>query len=93
MLDKKELTALLRKATYEELKEANSLVISMLRGMDTKRAHTALQNFNIGDEVQFSASRGRIITGTIEKLNLKSASVKTANGGWRVSPSFLRKLS
>jgi hypothetical protein len=42
--------------------------------------------------VEFNAEDGRTIAGTVARLNQKTATVITAVGRWRISPSFLRPV-
>jgi hypothetical protein len=43
--------------------------------------------------VEFALDDGRTITGTVARLNQKTATVVTAAGRWRVSPALLRPVS
>jgi hypothetical protein len=40
--------------------------------------------------VEFDTDDGRTVTGTIARLNQRTATVVTASGRWRVSPGLLR---
>jgi hypothetical protein len=39
---------------------------------------------------EFQTDDGRRISGTVARLNRQSATIVTASGNWRVSPSLLR---
>jgi hypothetical protein len=43
--------------------------------------------------VEFDTDDGRTVIGTVSRLNQKTATVITASGRWRVSPSLLRRAS
>ena len=49
--------------------------------------------FVIGDTVQFTSTRGRLIEGIVEKVNRKTINISTSTVSWRVSPSLLTKLA
>lgn len=53
----------------------------------------ALAQFAEGDRVQFTTSDGSIKTATVQRLNKKTASVRTDEGqNWKVSPGLLRRV-
>jgi len=53
----------------------------------------ALAQFAEGDRVQFTATDGSVKQGIVQRLNTKTASVRTDEGqGWKVSPGLLRKV-
>jgi hypothetical protein len=54
---------------------------------------TQLARFSVGMMVEFDAEDGRTITGTVARLNQKTATVIAAAGRWRVSPAFLRPVT
>lgn len=69
-----------------------------------RRRISALQQvqvlaFRPGDRVTFTSKHGSQLTGTVKKLNQKTASVEVPSGiagvpqVWRVSPGLLRKAS
>lgn len=69
-----------------------------------RRRLSALQQvqvmaFRPGDKVSFTGRHGQELTGTVKKLNQKTASVEVPSGipgcpqTWRVSPSLLKKAS
>jgi len=49
--------------------------------------------FTIGDTVQFTSTRGRLIEGIVEKVNRKTINISTSTVSWRVSPSLLTKVA
>lgn len=49
--------------------------------------------FSVGMTVEFDTDEGRTISGTVARLNQKTATVVTAAGRWRVGPSLLRPAS
>ena len=68
---------------YEALKDVRGQVNTV-----------AKYQFQPGDRVRFEGRRGKIVTGTVERLMQKNVRV-TADGGvgWRVSPSVLTKIA
>jgi hypothetical protein len=73
-----------------ELIELNRRVVERLQLMRSAKNLTQLARFSVGMTVEFDAEDGRTITGTVARLNQKTATVITAAGRWRVSPSLLR---
>jgi hypothetical protein len=47
-------------------------------------------SFRKGQAVQFTARRGEVVKGIVEKVNRKTIVVKTDLVTWKVSPSLLR---
>jgi hypothetical protein len=75
-----------------ELRELNREIVRRLEVYTYTRRKMQLMSFRIGDRVEFDSDQGTI-TGTITRLNQKTASIDTGDGrGWRVAPSFLRKI-
>ena len=52
--------------------------------------------WSVGDRVSFTAKDGRVVTGTVTRVNEKTVTVERCDDGsrgWRVSPSMLRAPS
>ena len=78
---------------YEELITLNRAIVARIKQLNTMKAQSQLQQFRIGNQVQFMSSQGDLIVGTIVRINKKTVSLVTEEGTrWKVSPSFLRKL-
>ena len=75
----------LRSATLEDLRELNRVVYEAIRARETSVAGT----FLVGDRVKFTAKDGRIITGSVFKINLKTIKVRSIDTVWAVTPSLL----
>ena len=80
----------LTKLSEEELIELNHRIIERLQLMRSARSLTQLARFSVGMVVEFETDDGRMVSGTIARLNRRTATVVTAAGRWRVSPSLLR---
>jgi hypothetical protein len=78
------------KLSEAELIELNRRIVERLQLMRSAKNLTQLARFSVGMMVEFDAEDGRTITGTVARLNQKTATVITATGRWRVSPSLLR---
>jgi hypothetical protein len=51
------------------------------------------QKYMAGQRVKFQGRHGVILEGTIERVNTKTVSIKTANSGkWRVSPVYIEEV-
>lgn len=80
------------KLSEVELIELNRRIVERLQLMRSAKNLTQLARFSVGMAVEFDED-GRTITGTVARLNQKTATVITATGRWRVSPSLLRPAS
>lgn len=91
MSEKTEQTLVLIKDMNRE--EVNIVWDQCNAQIDRLRILDMLQ-FKEGDIVTFTSRRGETITGTIEKINRKTVSVKPLEGfrTWRVGPSLLTKI-
>lgn len=77
---------LLEQLTSEELRQAWEL----LRNEDVRRRRVAALAFREGDRVRFETRDGRRITGTVERVNVRTVSICAGDGvHWRVAPQLL----
>lgn len=73
-----------------ELIYINRLVIERLKLLSQERSTKQMMNFNIGEKVSFVTPDGIKKTGIISKINKKTASIETGDGGyWNVAPGLL----
>ena len=81
------------KLTEDELIDLNHRVVARLNWLREARAHAAMLDFRIGEEVEFfPRNRSAPVTGTLVKYNRKSVTVITRAGEqWNVAPTFLRR--
>ena len=61
---------------------------------EIKARQSAIQNetadaFRVGQSVYFTAKRGALVKGVIQKINKQTIKVKADDAVWRVSPSLL----
>lgn len=76
----------------DQLRELNRRVVERLKFLHKARNLTSLAKFNVGDRVYF-IHEGIKRTGIIIRLNQKSASIHSDEGGhWTVAPGFLNLL-
>jgi hypothetical protein len=75
-----------------ELIDLNRRIVERLRLIRSARQLTALARFSVGMAVEFTPEDGRVIRGTISRLNRQTATVLSPEGQWRVSPSLLRAI-
>ena len=80
----------LTKLSEEELIELNHRIIDRLQLIRSARSLTQLAGFSVAMAVEFETDDGRMVSGTIARLNRRTATVVTAAGRWRVAPSLLR---
>lgn len=83
----------LQKLSYEELVRVNRIVVDRIKFIRDERYRVQLQEFAPGDVVEFSDQNGKLVRGTIERVNKKTVSIDTKDGlRWKVPPSFLKKV-
>jgi hypothetical protein len=78
------------KLSEDELLELNRRVVERLQFIRSAKSLAQLARFSVGMAVEFDTDDGRTFSGTVARLNQKMATVVSATGGWRVSPSLLR---
>lgn len=79
--------------TESQLRELNREIVNRLKIFSFTRRKIQLMAFQIGDRVEFDNGR-EIISGTVVRINQKTASVETDEGpNYRVSPNLLRKAN
>ncbi len=61
----------------------------------TYNARTATRSLMVGDVVTFDAKTRGIITGTVEKINIKTVQVRCnrTQGLWKVTASMLKQIA
>lgn len=77
----------------DELLELNRRIVERLQFIQSAKSLTRLAQFSVGMTVEFAIDDGRVITGTVARLNQKTATIVTEAGRWRVSPALLRPVS
>ena len=77
----------------DQLLELNRRIVERLQFIQSAKNLARLAQFSVGMTVEFATDDGRMITGTVSRLNQKTATVVSAAGRWRVSPSMLRPVS
>ena len=80
------------KLSENELLELNRRIVERLRLIWSAKSLTQLARFSVGMKVQFDTDDGHTISGTVSRLNQRTATVVSGAGHWRVSPSLLRPL-
>lgn len=83
----------LTKLSEDELIALNRRIVERLQPMRSAKSLTQLARFSVGMRVEFDADDGRIVNGTVARLNRQTATVVTESGRWRVSPSRLRVVN
>jgi len=86
--------------TEEELIEAMKQfprkdIYRMAKKVVTELDHEAKIMFSIGDRVKFKSKRGMYVTGTVDKINAKTISLRDCDDGgpgWRIQPGILINL-
>ena len=81
------------KLSEDELLELNRRVVERLQFIRSAKSLAQLARFSVGMAVEFDTDDGRTISGTVARLNQKTATVVSATGRWRVSPSLLQPAS
>ena len=73
-----------------ELIDLNRRIIERLQLIRSARSLAQLSRFAVGMVIEFDTEDGRTVTGTVARLNQRTATVVGPSGRWRVSPSLLR---
>ena len=86
---------LLNKDVYDYIKSADNktlnAIITQINRRRSALQEEAIDNFVVGQDVEFTRKDGDTIRGSIQKINRKTILVKTdLNLLWKVSPSLLR---
>lgn len=80
--------------SHDQLVDLNNRVVARLRFLDQMRAHSAMLDFSIGEQVSFHPPGHPVLMGVITKYNQKTVTVIASNGQqWKVSPSHLQKVA
>jgi hypothetical protein len=80
----------LSKLSEDELIELNRRIVERLQLLRSAKSLAQLAKFSVGMAVEFDGDDGRTVSGTIARLNQRTATVVGASGRWRVSPGLLR---
>ncbi|HEY3045258.1 MAG TPA: hypothetical protein VGJ39_14590 [Vicinamibacterales bacterium] len=80
----------LTKLSEDELIELNRRIVERLQLIRSAKSLTQLAGFSVGMMVEVDTDDGRTVSGTVARLNRRTATIVAASGRWRVSPSFLR---
>jgi hypothetical protein len=80
----------LTRLSEDELVDLNRRIIERLQLIRSAKQLTQLAGFTVGMTVEFSTEDGRVIRGSIARLNRRTATIVAPSGHWRVSPSLLR---
>lgn len=80
----------LTKLSEDELIELNRRIVERLQLLRSAKSLNQLARFSVGMVVEFNTDDGRTVSGMVARLNRQTATIVTASGRWRVSPSLLR---
>tara|TARA_S200002703_G_scaffold40851_3_gene35557 strand:+ start:5521 stop:5802 length:282 start_codon:yes stop_codon:yes gene_type:complete len=85
---------MLNKDVYDYIKSADNetlnAIITQINRRRSALQEEAIDNFVVGQAVEFTRKDGDIVRGSIQKINRKTIHVKTDFVTWKVSPSLLR---
>ena len=87
---------MLNKDVYDYIKNADNETLNVIATQINRRRSVlqeeAIDNFVVGQDVEFTRKDGDTIRGSVQKINRKTIIVKTdLNLLWKVPPSLLRK--
>lgn len=90
IVDRNTIARMLGHLGEDDLVFLNRVIIDRLHLIHQAKSTCLMARFHVGARVEFSTNDGRRKTGIIFKLNQKTASIHTDDGGrWNVSPHFL----
>lgn len=67
-------------------------IIAAVNYKSKERQARAVHSFRVGETVKFKLKSGQVLEGTVQKINQKTVSVKTATSIWKVSGSLLSRV-
>lgn len=75
--------------TRDELIKLNKRIVSRIKELDAE----STTSFSLGDKVSFRTKKGKVVRGTVDKVNRKTIDVtdSTSMMKWRVSASMLQR--
>lgn len=80
--------AIAKLSDMKELKQVFNACKARWRQLEQRAA----RSFEYGDKVQFKTKYGQIVVGKVTNVNIKTISVQTPLGRYRVSPCLLTKV-
>ena len=91
IVDRNVIAEMIGKLSEEDLVFLNRTIIERLKLISQAKSTSMMARFNIGNRVRFQTPDGKNKTGVIVRLNKKTASIHTDDGGsWNVFPGFLK---
>ncbi len=82
----------IRRLGEQDLLFLNHLIVDRLKLIAQARSTSLMAAFSVGDQVSFVNHDGHTVTGTIFRLNKKSATIMAGDGHrWNVYPGFLKR--
>jgi hypothetical protein len=83
----------IRRMGEEDLVFLNRLIAERLKLIFQARSTGHMANFSVGDRVAFHPTNNTPKTGTVQRLNKKTATILTDEGEhWKVHPALLRQI-
>jgi hypothetical protein len=86
------LSAIFKLDSEEELLKINRTLVDRLKTIRARESYIIKSSLNEGDEVTWVGRKGSQ-RGSVIKIMRKYASIKTAQGTWRVPMNMLKKTS
>lgn len=75
------------------LRDLNRIILDRGRNMLSARALVAGTKFKIGQPVKFRTRQGITVTGTVQKINVKTCKVRDSHDGiWNVTSTLLTAI-
>ena len=85
-----QLSAILNALSDDELRMLNQEIVARLNQRIERRLRQAVLQFEVGQSVEFDGPDGRVVRGSVKRVNQKTITITTPGGLWRVSPRFVR---
>lgn len=93
IIDRVSAVEAIKRLNEEDLRFLNRMIVERLQLISQARATTLMTSFTKGDRVGFQAPDGRMVEGTVLRLNKKTISVATGDGHqWNVAPGLLHLI-
>lgn len=93
IIDRVSAAEAIKRLNEEDLRFLNRMIVERLKLISQARATMLMTSFTKGDRVGFHAPDGRVVEGTVLRLNKQTVSIATDDGHqWNVSPGLLHLI-
>jgi len=93
IIDRVSAVETIKRLNEDDLLFLNRLIVERLKLISQARATTLMTSFTKGDRVGFQTPDGRMLQGSVVRLNQKTVGIVTDDSHqWNVAPGLLRLI-